>query len=66
MYKRQYLDTVNPSQAEALLERSIRLSEGVESHEMRARLYELLAENKLNLGHIAEAESCLLYTSRCV
>ena len=54
---RVYLDTVNPSQAEALLERSIRLSEGVESHEMRARLYELLAENKLNLGHIAEAES---------
>ncbi len=54
---RVYLDTVNPSQAEALLERSIRLSEGVEGHEMRARLYELLAENKLNAGHIEEAES---------
>lgn len=54
---RVYLDTVNPSQAESLLEQSIRLSEGVESHEMRARLYELLAENKLNLGHIEEAES---------
>ncbi len=54
---RVYLDTVNPSQAESLLEQSIRLSEGVDSHEMRARLYELLAENKLNLGHIEEAES---------
>ena len=54
---RVYLDTVNPSQAEALLERSIRLSEGVEGHEMRARLYELLAENKLNLGHVEEAEN---------
>jgi ATP/maltotriose-dependent transcriptional regulator MalT/DNA-binding SARP family transcriptional activator len=54
---RVYLDTVNPSQAESLLEQSIRLSEGGDSHEMRARLYELLAENKLNLGHIEEAES---------
>ena len=54
---RVYLDTVNPSQATALLERSIRLSEGVEGHEMRARLYELLAENKLNLGQVEEAES---------
>ena len=54
---RVYLDTVNPSQAESLLEQSIRLSEGADSHEMRARLYELLAENKLNLGHIEEAES---------
>jgi ATP/maltotriose-dependent transcriptional regulator MalT/DNA-binding SARP family transcriptional activator len=54
---RVYLDTVNPSQAESLLEQSIRLSEGVDSHEMRARLYELLAENKLNLGHIEEAEN---------
>ncbi|MBX7251967.1 MAG: hypothetical protein K1X50_08285 [Candidatus Promineofilum sp.] len=54
---RVYLDTVNPSQAEALLEQSIRLSEGVEGHEMRARLYELLAENKLNAGHIEAAES---------
>jgi ATP/maltotriose-dependent transcriptional regulator MalT/DNA-binding SARP family transcriptional activator len=53
---RVYLDTVNPSQAEALLEQSIRLSEGLEGHEMRARLYELLAENKLNAGQIEEAE----------
>lgn len=54
---RVYLDTVNPSQAEALLEQSIRLSEGLEGQEMRARLYELLAENKLNAGQIEEAES---------
>mgnify|MGYP001232229857 FL=1 len=54
---RVYLDTVNPSQAGALLEQSIRLSEGVEGHEMRARLYELLAENKLNAGRIEEAEA---------
>jgi len=54
---RVYLDTVNPSQAEALLEKSIRLSEGLEGTEMRARLYELLAENKLNAGQIEEAES---------
>lgn len=54
---RVYLDTVNPSRAEALLEKSIRLSEGLESTEMRARLYELLAENKLNAGQIDEAEA---------
>ncbi len=54
---RVYLDTVDPSQAEILLEKSIRLSEGLESTEMRARVYELLAENKLNAGQIEEAES---------
>jgi ATP/maltotriose-dependent transcriptional regulator MalT/DNA-binding SARP family transcriptional activator len=54
---RVYLDTVDPSQAEALLEKSIRLSEGLEGTEMRARLYELLAENKLNAGQIDEAET---------
>ena len=54
---RVYLDTVDPSRAEALLEKSIRLSEGLEGTEMRARLYELLAENKLNAGQIAEAEA---------
>ncbi len=54
---RVYLDTVNPSKAEALLEKSIRLSEGLEGTEMRARMYELLAENKLNSGQIEEAEA---------
>ena len=54
---RVYLDTVDPSSAEALLEKSIRLSEGLEGTEMRVRLYELLAENKLNAGQIDEAEA---------
>jgi LuxR family maltose regulon positive regulatory protein len=53
---RVYLDTVNPSQAEELLQKSLRLSDGVEGRESQARLYELLAENKLNSGHADEAE----------
>jgi len=53
---RVYLDTVNPSQAERLLEEAIRLSDGFEDREAQVRLYELLAENKLNSGHADEAE----------
>ncbi len=53
---RVYLDTVNPSRAEELLQKSLRLSDGVEGRESQARLYELLAENKLNAGHAKEAE----------
>jgi DNA-binding SARP family transcriptional activator len=53
---RVYLDTVNPSQAERLLEEAIRLSDGFEDREAQVRLFELLAENKLNSGHVAEAE----------
>jgi DNA-binding SARP family transcriptional activator len=53
---RVYLDTVNPSQAERLLEEAIRLSDGFEDREAQVRLFELLAENKLNAGHVAEAE----------
>ncbi len=53
---RVYLDTVNPSRAEALLERAIRLSDGIEDRDAEARLYELLAENKLNAGQAGEAE----------
>jgi LuxR family maltose regulon positive regulatory protein len=53
---RVYLDTVNPSQAEQLLEQAIRLSDGTEDREAQVRLYELLAENKLNSGRIEEAE----------
>src|SRR5690606_29953561 len=45
---RVYLDTVNPSQAEKLLEEAIRLSDGFEDREAQVRLFELLAENKLN------------------
>ena len=53
---RVYLDTVNPSHAEHLLEEAIRLSDGFEDREAQVRLYELLAENKLNSGHVEEAE----------
>ncbi|HEY9153058.1 MAG TPA: AAA family ATPase, partial [Anaerolineales bacterium] len=53
---RVYIDTVNPSQAERLLEEAIRLSDGFEDREAQVRLYELLAENKLNSGHVEEAE----------
>ena len=53
---RVYLDTVNPSKAEQLLEEAIRLSDGFEDREAQVRLYELLAENKLNSGHADEAE----------
>ena len=53
---RVYLDTVNPSQAEKLLQEAIRLSDGFEDREAQVRLLELLAENKLNSGHVEEAE----------
>lgn len=53
---RVYLDTVNPSQAEKLLEEAIRLSDGFEDREAQVRLFELLSENKLNSGHVEEAE----------
>jgi LuxR family maltose regulon positive regulatory protein len=53
---RVYLDTVDPSQAAELLEKAIRLSDGIEDRDSQARLYELQAENKLNAGHAKEAE----------
>lgn len=53
---RVYLDTVDPSQAEQLLEEALRLSDGFEDREAQVRLYELLAENKLNAGRVDEAE----------
>lgn len=53
---RVYLDTVNPSRAEELLQQALRLSDGVEDRASQARLYELLGENKLNAGKPAEAE----------
>ena len=56
---RVYLDTVNPSKAEQLLEQAIRLSDGFEDREAQVRLFELLAENKLNAGRIVEAERLL-------
>ncbi|MCP4426668.1 MAG: transcriptional regulator [Chloroflexi bacterium] len=54
---RIYLDTVNPSQAEQLLQEALRLSDGQEDRESRARLLELLAENLLNQGRAREAET---------
>ncbi len=53
---RVYLDTVNPSRAEELLERVTHLTDGFDDREAQARLYELLAENKLNSGKIEDAE----------
>ena len=56
---RVYLDTLNPPEAEKLLEEAIRLSDGFEDREAQVRLYELLAENKLNTGRADEAEQLL-------
>jgi DNA-binding SARP family transcriptional activator len=53
---RVYLDTVDPSKAERLLEEAIRLSDGFDDRESQVRLYELLAENKLNSGRVDDAE----------
>jgi len=51
-----YLDTVRPAQAESLLQEALRLVEGIEDREAHARLLELLAENKLNIGKPEAAE----------
>ena len=51
-----YLDTVRPVQAESLLQEALGLAEGIANREARARLLELLAENKLNIGKPADAE----------
>ncbi len=52
-----YLDTVRPAQAQHLLEEALRLAEGTADRQARARMLELLAENKLNMGKPAEAEA---------
>ncbi len=57
---RVYLDTVNPSRAEELLEKAIRLSDGFDDRESQVRLFELLAENKLNAG------ICAYFNDPCV
>lgn len=54
---RVYLDTVNPLPAEQLLQEALRLSDGQDDREGRARLCELMAENMLNLGHPEEARA---------
>ncbi len=53
---RVHLDTVSPNKAEELLQQALRMSDGTADREAQARLYELLAENKLNSGNPAEAE----------
>ncbi len=53
---RVYLDTVNPARADQLLQEAIRLVDGQESRESKARLLDLLAENLLNQGRSEEAE----------
>jgi LuxR family maltose regulon positive regulatory protein len=50
-----YLDQVQPAQAESLLQEALRLSDGGDDNAARARLLELLAENKLNMGKPGEA-----------
>ncbi len=54
---RIYLDTVNATQADALLQEALRLSEGQDDRESRARLLDLLAENMLNLGRLEQAQA---------
>ncbi len=54
---RIYLDTVNPNQAEQLLQEALRLSDGQEDRESRARLLDLLAENFVNQGRPKDAET---------
>ncbi len=54
---RVYLDTVNPSQAEHLLQEALRLSDGQEDRASQTRLLELLAENALNQGRTSDAAS---------
>ncbi len=54
---RVYLDTVNPSKAEHLLQEALRLIDGQDDRESRARLLELMAENMLNLGRPQETEA---------
>ena len=52
---RVYIDTVNPSQAEQLLQEALRLSDGQVDRESHARLLDLMVENMLNQGRFKEA-----------
>ena len=54
---RVFLDQVRPAQAESLLQEALRLTDRVDDRQARARLLELLAENKLNMGKPDEAEA---------
>ena len=52
-----YLDTVRPLRADSLLEEALRLLEPQAYHIETAALLDLLAENKLNLGHPSQAKA---------
>ncbi|MCA9979216.1 MAG: AAA family ATPase [Anaerolineales bacterium] len=54
---RVYIDTVNPSQAETLLQEALRIADGQADRHSYARLLDLLAENMLNLGRFKQAET---------
>jgi len=60
-----YLDTVRPAQAEDLLQEALRLTDGMDDRIAHARLLQLLAENKLNMGKAPEAEQ-LRWQARAV
>ena len=45
-----YLDIVQPAEGEHVLEEALRLIDGMADREAHARLLELVAENKLNMG----------------
>jgi ATP/maltotriose-dependent transcriptional regulator MalT/DNA-binding SARP family transcriptional activator len=52
-----YLDTVRPTLAEESLQQVLRLTDHLDDRAAHARLLELLAENKLNMGKPEEAEA---------
>lgn len=52
-----YLDTVRPADAESLLAEALRLTDQMDDRAAHARLLELLAENKLNMGKPDEART---------
>ena len=54
---RVYLDTVNATKGEELLQEALRLADGQDDRDSQARLLELLAENLLNQGRTREAEN---------
>ncbi|MBI4787347.1 MAG: transcriptional regulator [Chloroflexi bacterium] len=51
-----YLDTLRPAEAEKSLQEALRLSDRLDDRATKARLLEMLAENKLNIGKAEEAE----------
>lgn len=53
---RLYLDTANPTKANRILQEILELSETTDDHEGHVRVLELMAENMLNQGRVADAE----------